>query len=610
MNKTKSYAPGRNLYLRISFLTIFFLAINGLMSQPYVGEIRIFAGNFAPAGWMHCSGQLLAISENTALFSLIGTTYGGDGVSTFALPDLRGRVPVHQGTGPGGSTLMMGEKGGTEHETLQVAHLPAHGHPLAFNKAKGDAVDPSRNFPGRNAAGVNQYGEPTGNMNGNSISQTGAGQPHENLQPYLVSNYIIALYGVYPSRSKDEQSIMNTEEDENAPSNILQSAIDFNELNSNNDDEYLYVDLDGSLSKINTKSVEPFLGEIVIFAFNFAPRGWTQCSGQLLPINQNQALFSLIGTMYGGNGQTTFALPDIRGRVPVGVGQGNGLTPWAPGEKRGTESHTLTVDEIPSHTHAIQVVSSTGNEQSPQGNYLAAVASGVPSWSDMSSGYNPVGVAQTGNSQSHNNRQPFTTLNYAIALQGIYPSRDKNDEDVATKGIDPFLGEIAIFPYNFTPRAYAACNGQIISISQNSALFSLLGTMYGGNGTTQFALPDLQGRAVINWGQGPGLSNYNIGQKGGAETVTLTSGQIPAHTHPLRAASEGVSDDFDNKTFGPIWGGCSTATPDALLYDSILQGTGGGNPHNNLMPSIGLQFSIAMQGIYPPRSKQEETVSP
>jgi len=610
MNKTKSYAPGRNLYLGISFLTIFFLAMNGLMSQPYVGEIRIFAGNYAPAGWMHCSGQLLAISENEALFSLIGTTYGGDGVSTFALPDLRGRVPVHQGAGPGGSTLIMGEIGGTEQETLQVSHLPAHGHPLAFNKAKGDAVDPSRNFPGRNSAGVNQYGESNGSMNENSISQTGGGQPHENIQPYLVSNYIISLYGIFPSPGKGEQSIMDTKEDENTPSNVLRSASDFNELKSIDDDEYLFLDIDGTFSKINTKSIEPFLGEIVIFAFNFAPRGWAQCSGQLLPINQNQALFSLLGTMYGGNGQTTFALPDIRGRVPVGIGHGNGLTPWSPGDKRGTESHSLTVDEIPFHTHTIRVASSTGNEQSPQGHYLAGAASGVPSWSEMSSGYNPTAVAQTGNSQPHNNRQPFATLNYAIALQGVYPSPGKNDEDVATKGIDPFLGEIAIFPYNFTPQAYAACNGQMLSISQNSALFSLLGTTYGGNGTTNFAVPDLQGRAVIHSGQGPGLSNYNIGQKGGAETVTLTSVQIPAHTHPLRAASEGVSDDFDNKTFGPIWGGYSTATPDALLHDPILQGTGGNNHHNNLMPSIGLNFSIAMQGIYPPRSKQEDTVSP
>jgi len=173
------------------------------MAQPYVGEIRMFAGNFAPAGWMFCDGQLLPISENETLFNLIGTTYGGDGQSTFALPDLRGRVPIHMGQGPG-NTYILAENGGQESVTLTTQQIPIHTHPALCSSGGGSpSSDPAGGI--WTTSDALQYllnGAPTGNMaTGNVLTTTPAGgsQPHENLSPYLCINYIISLFGIFPS---------------------------------------------------------------------------------------------------------------------------------------------------------------------------------------------------------------------------------------------------------------------------------------------------------------------------------------------------------------------------------------------------------------------------
>jgi microcystin-dependent protein len=169
------------------------------MSQPYVGEIRMFAGNFAPAGWMFCEGQLLPISEYETLFNLIGTTYGGDGQSTFALPDLRGRLPIHQG---GGFTLA--ETGGVEEVTLTVSQIPAHSHPYLATTNFTNSGAPTGNVVGQNALGnAKLYSSvnPTAAMATSSISATGGSQPHSNFQPYLCISFIISLFGVFPSQT-------------------------------------------------------------------------------------------------------------------------------------------------------------------------------------------------------------------------------------------------------------------------------------------------------------------------------------------------------------------------------------------------------------------------
>jgi microcystin-dependent protein len=165
------------------------------MAQPYVGEIRMFAGNFAPAGWMFCEGQLLPISENETLFQLIGTTYGGDGESTFALPDLRGRIPIHQGNG-----FILAETGGAEEITLTVNQIPAHSHPLLASGDVGNQVNVGGALTS-NSQGAVLYIEdaPTVNMNVQAITPIGGSQPHTNFQPYLCINYIISLFGIFPS---------------------------------------------------------------------------------------------------------------------------------------------------------------------------------------------------------------------------------------------------------------------------------------------------------------------------------------------------------------------------------------------------------------------------
>jgi microcystin-dependent protein len=166
------------------------------MAQPYVGEIRMFAGNFAPAGWMFCAGQVIPISENETLFNLIGTTYGGDGQESFALPDLRGRIPIHQG---GGFTL--GETGGSEEITLTVPQIPAHSHPMLATVNLAGGTSPNGQVVGlTQAATITPYGTdaPFVPLSPQSISAVGGSQPHTNFQPYLCVDFIISLFGIYP----------------------------------------------------------------------------------------------------------------------------------------------------------------------------------------------------------------------------------------------------------------------------------------------------------------------------------------------------------------------------------------------------------------------------
>ena len=165
------------------------------MAQPYVGEIRMFAGNFAPAGWMFCEGQLLPISENETLFNLIGTTYGGDGQSTFALPDLRGRIPLHFGNG-----FILAETGGAEEITLTVQQIAAHSHALLASSDTANSPNAQASVVARSGQ-INTFinGAPSVNMSPQIVSSVGGSQPHTNFQPYLCVDFIISLFGIFPS---------------------------------------------------------------------------------------------------------------------------------------------------------------------------------------------------------------------------------------------------------------------------------------------------------------------------------------------------------------------------------------------------------------------------
>ncbi|MEX0331516.1 MAG: phage tail protein [Puniceicoccaceae bacterium] len=170
---------------------------------------------------------------------------------------------------------------------------------------------------------------------------------------------------------------------------------------------------------------EPFIGEIKLYGFTFAPRGWALCDGQLLAIAQNQALFSLLGTIYGGDGRTSFGLPDLRGRVPIHFGQGPGLSNRQLGQKSGEEWITLTANQMPSHNHPIVTIDGVGDKKTPSGNFLSIANDGEANYS--SSTVDPKsqlsGSSSTGGNQAHYNMPPFLTVNFSIALTGIYPSR-------------------------------------------------------------------------------------------------------------------------------------------------------------------------------------------
>lgn len=173
------------------------------MAQPYIGEIRMFGGNFAIQGWAFCDGSLQSISQNPTLFQVIGTTYGGDGVNTFALPDLQGRIPVHQGQGAGLQNYILGQKGGVETVTLTTLQLPAHPHTALGSATGGPSTNPANGTWGNNNIQNNSFGPGTsanGSMNAGALGLTGSNQPHDNLMTFLVINFIISLNGIYPTQ--------------------------------------------------------------------------------------------------------------------------------------------------------------------------------------------------------------------------------------------------------------------------------------------------------------------------------------------------------------------------------------------------------------------------
>jgi microcystin-dependent protein len=351
----------------------------GAESGPFIGSIGIFAGeSFLFDG--PAEGQTYPIENNTALFSILGTDFGGDGLTNFQLPNLGGVETVGAGEGAGLPFVSLGETLGQTSYDLTTAQLPP------------------------------------------SLGGTSAAIGEQ--QPSLGLNYVINASGVFPS---------------------------------------------GSLTLDS-------LGVVSAFAGNFAPGGDLFCDGQLLPISQYTALFSLIGTIYGGNGTTTFALPDLRGRDIVGAGDG-----FTVGEQVGAANVNLT---------------------------------------DANSPLGPDAPVDT--------QQPGLVMNYYIALSGIFPSEgESGNSDQWT----PYLGQIVACAENvIAPNGWALCDGQLLSISGNTALFSVLGTTYCGNGTTTFALPDLQGRTVLGTGGSNGLGT--LGQVSGENSVALTSANLPETSPP------------------------------------------------------------------------------
>ncbi len=441
-----------------------------------LGEVILFAGDYVPQGWAPADGRLLLIPENEPLFAKLGTTYGGDGVTTFALPDLRGRTPIGNGQGPGLNQRTLGDKVGSLAVTLTEAQLPAHSHTL----------------PG--GAG------PTGS--------TGSGQSLQNMQPSLAMNYLVALQGVFPTpsfASADAGPIV-------APSGISPSV--------------------------------PILGSIHLHAGAMVPNGYSSADGLVTPINENDPLFALLGTTYGGNGVTTFNLPDLRGRAVLGAtAGGGGLSAHPLAEQIGQERHTLTVAEMPSHNHTVP-------------------GAGGP-------------TGPTGGNQPLSTMQPTLALQYLIAVQGIYPqpSFDLDSLDTAIEPAslttDPYLAEIGIFAGSYVPQGWLPADGRLLSIQVNEPLFTILGTQYGGDGVSTFALPDLRGRVVVGTGAGPGTGDWSLGEKLGSEMVSLTVAELPPHRHTTNLPATLIGDANQD---------CSVGAGDYAIWAASFGQTGVGLP--------------------------------
>lgn len=368
-----------------------------------MGMVRSFAGNYEAFQARRAQGQTMAIGGNTALASILQDHFGGDGMSTFALPDLAGRTAIGTGQGLGLSNYAIGETTGAGTTTLAIENIAPHAHGL----------------PG-----------------GGMTSAVGGLTPFSNYQPSLAMTYMISTGGVY----------------QGGPSSMI--------------------------------------GAVGLFGGNFAPTGWVPADGRMLAIDDFFALWTLIGTTYGGDGITHFAVPDLRGRAVIGS-TGGPLGPLALGTQLGSSDAILTLGQMPEHDHDLAGGGST----------------------DPAGGGDPV-----------DNVQPSLALNYIIAIEGVFPPQTSGGGEIPFD--NPFLGEVVAFSGGLLPRGWAFAHGQLLPIAQNQALFSILGTTYGGDGRVTFALPDLRGHVIVGTGQG-----FDLGMRFGSDMLTLTEANLPAHVH-------------------------------------------------------------------------------
>ncbi|MDC0936237.1 tail fiber protein, partial [Pirellulales bacterium] len=337
--------------------------VNIVGADDDLGEVGMFAGTFAPQGWALAQGQILSIQSYSALHDKLGTSFGGDGQSTFALPDLRGRTPIGAGSGPGLPSYNLGQFVGDDG---LFGVTPSHNHAI-----------------------------------GTAYSTLPAGQStHSNLQPSLALHPIIATTGTYPSPSV----VANT-----PPALGGYGAGDGPYFGTND---------------------EPYLAEITWIAHDEPPPGWRLANGDTLDIADHQALFSIVGTMYGGDGEVTFRLPDLRGRTAVGTGSGPGLTPRASGQSFGAPDEVLNTTHTPSHVHALP--NGAGN-----------------------TGPSGLGAAQS-------NLQPSLAVTHLIALEGTYPTENvvSNHADGSLpsaigSGTNPYYASVSMFAGNYAPRGFA-----------------------------------------------------------------------------------------------------------------------------------------------------------
>ncbi len=524
-------------------------------AEPILGEMKWVPYNFAPRGWAECDGQLLPVSQNSALFSLLGTRYGGDDdQTTFRLPDVQGRTIIGAGNGNGLTSRSIGDLGDTENVALSLAQMPSDNHNLQAFTGLGDNNLATSNVLAR---GSHSYGDrifssqnANVDMHSSAILSAGGNQPHTNLQPHLVLTCIIALFGIFPS--------------------------------------------DGFGS-----AGEPMISEIRWFAHDSVPENWHRCDGSLLFIADNPVLFSLLGSTYGGDGRTTFGVPDLQGRSGLHPGNGPGLSSKRLGETGGTETETLSLSQIPSHNHQLRLANVFADNINTNNHVLsngkASQYHNIYHGFDGASTTNMGGtsLSSLGDGLPHENMFPFNTATCVIATEGLFLGRDS------------FVGELAMYAGNLIPDNWARTDGQLLATSQNDALFSLLGTTYGGDGRTTFGLPELRGRIPVHMGLSSENTQFNLGSRAGAERVFLNAGQMPSHTPTLRGfdgpgdstnPSGNVLASGDHPFLHRIF---STSVANEIMSPSAISSSGGSQSHNNISPFKGINYIIALQGTFP-----------
>jgi microcystin-dependent protein len=504
------------------------------MAQPFAGEIRFIASEHVPQDWASCDGQLFSNSDNDFLAGLLGQAFGG-GADQFALPDLRGRVPL-----PAAPAHPRGQAGGQETVALTVAQAPAHHHVLQASDSDGNRAEPGGAIWARSEARGFGAGPADASMHAGALAAAGSGQAHENLMPFLGVRSMIALIGRPPS---------------------------------------------------DTEALDVYLGEIRMFAIEQVPPGWVRCDGRLLSSQDYPRLATLIGNRFGGT-TDMFAVPNLVGRIPLHRGVGRAL-----GEPGGEESHILTADELPAHSHQARGAGAPGDDPGPAGRTWGVQSAGL-AYSDGAPAVSlsPAALADTGAGASHDNMSPYLTVHFCMALEG-------EDPTTLFPLTEPFFGEIRMFSYDVPPVGWSFCDGDLLKVGSNEALFMTIGSNYGGDGVNNFALPDLRGRAPLHPGQGPGLTPRTLGESGGADSVTLTVAQLPAHTHEVRAqTAAGSAGSPEGQVFATaparaLSAGYSSQPPSVAMSPLSVTAAGGGSPHNNMPPYLPITFCIALTGV-------------
>lgn len=333
---------------------------------------------------------------------------------------------------------------------------------------------------------------------------------------------------------------------------------------------------------------EGAIGEVRLFAVSHTIDNWLPCDGQSLAVARYTKLFQIIGNRFGGDGSTTFSLPDLRSRVVISADTASG---FAFASRYGEEQHLLTVEELPAHTHTVSVTSQSSNSTSGFGNVLATSADPCYSGGPRNVFLHPEAlVPSPGGTQPHTNLQPYLVLEYRICTEGYYPQDDLGEG---------WIGEIVMLAFSKQLRNWLPCDGRVLPASLYGTLAQLLGTTYG-NPTNAVQLPDLRGRTPVASGDSPGLTPRPLGSSGGSAGVELTLQQMPQHSHMLYSGSgtpdSGTSPESRMYAVGSHF---SSGSAEGQLAADALASTGGSLPHNNIQPCLALQAVICVAGLFP-----------